>query len=440
MSEQHRDLFDLAWPATLAMIVHHLFRLNDQFFVQELGVEAHAAVGVGGMVAIFYVAFGEMVGVGNLAIAARRLGEGNDERAFATMRRSLRLSMAIGAALALFTVTALPWLCNLLIQDAGLGHGDLGRERAFAADYLFWIALGQVVMAAVPTIDSSFLAMKDARTPLLLQILAVSSNATLNWLLVPYLGVEGVGISTVVSRTLVVVIGAWLLRGRGVGTPFTPSGQGARIPDILRIGVPACIAIATYSLVYLVLLWGPLGRFGAAARSAVGLGFGIETIFYCCYWGVGSAVASLVGRYLGEQSRDKALTVSRLAVRVNTVIGITTSIFFLTFGTAIVRLLAQAPEAVHENVRYLHYMAVAQPFQAVQVACEHAIIGAGMTLPVMIGSVTMNVLRIPLAWVLTALLPLGIGGIWWAINISSIGKCVWMWILHRRQRWLHARV
>jgi len=418
------------------MIVHHLFRLNDQFFVQDLGVEAHAAVGVGGMVAIFFVAFAEMVGVGNLAISARRLGEGNDERAYATMRRSLRLSVGIGAGVALFTVAALPWLCDHLIQ----GDGDMTRERAYAADYLFWIAIGQVVMAAVPAIDSSFLAMKDARTPLLLHILAVTTNATLNWLLVPYFEVKGVAISTVISRALVVVIGAWLLHRRGVGTLFTPSGEGARVPQILRIGVPACIAIAIYSLVYLVLLWGPIGRFGTAARSAVGLGFSIETIFYCVYWGVGSAVASLVGRYLGEGAPQKAWAVSRLAIRVNLVIGIATSGIFLLFGTPIVCLLAEAPEAIQENVRYLHYMSVAQPFQAVQVACEHAIIGAGMTMPVMIGSVTMNVLRIPLAWAMTTVLPLGIGGIWWAINISSIGKGVWMWILHRQQKWLHGTV
>ena len=418
------------------MIVHHLFRLNDQYFVQELGVEAHAAVGVAGMVAIFFVAFGEMVGVGNLAIASRRLGEGNQEQAFATMRRAMRLSMAIGAGVALLTVAALPWLCSLLIQ----GEGDLARERGFAADYLFWIAIGQVLMAVVPTIDSSFLAMKDSRTPLMLQILAVTSNTTLNWLLVPHFEVEGVAISTVISRALVVFIGAFILYRRGVGTLFTPSGQGAGVLQILRIGVPACIAIAIFSLVYLVLLWGPLGSFGPAVRSAVGVGFSIETIFYCFYWGVGSAVASLVGRYLGEGSPHKALAVSRLAIRTNAVIGVATSIVFVLFGTPIVRLLAEAPQAVAENVRYLNYMALAQPFQAVQVACEHAIIGAGMSFPVMVGSVTMNVLRIPLAWGLTQFITLGVGGIWWAINISSIGKCIWMLVLYRQRRWLRQQV
>ncbi|MEE9127680.1 MAG: MATE family efflux transporter, partial [Planctomycetota bacterium] len=358
------------------------------------------------------------------------------EQAFATMRRAMRLSMAIGAGVALLTVAALPWLCSLLIQ----GDGDVARERGFAADYLFWIAIGQVLMAVVPTIDSSFLAMKDSRTPLMLQTLAVTSNATLNWLLVPHFEVEGVAISTVISRALVVFIGAFILYRRGVGTLLTPSGQGASVLRILRIGVPACIAIATYSVVYLVLLWGPLGKFGPAVRSAIGVGFSIETIFYCLYWGVGSAVASLVGRYLGEGSPHKALAVSRLAIRTNAVIGVATSIVFVLFGTPIVRLLAEAPQAIEENVRYLNYMALAQPFQAVQVACEHAIIGAGMSFPVMVGSVTMNVLRIPLAWGLTQFITLGVGGIWWAINISSIGKCIWMLVLYRQRRWLREQV
>ena len=70
--EIRRDLWLLAWPAAMAMVVHPLFRLNDQYFVKDLGIDAQAAVAVGSMTAIFLVAFGEMVGVGTMAIAARR--------------------------------------------------------------------------------------------------------------------------------------------------------------------------------------------------------------------------------------------------------------------------------------------------------------------------------------------------------------------------------
>ena len=36
--ESKRDLYQLAWPAVLAMVAHHVYRLNDQYFAQALQV------------------------------------------------------------------------------------------------------------------------------------------------------------------------------------------------------------------------------------------------------------------------------------------------------------------------------------------------------------------------------------------------------------------
>ena len=63
------------------MVVHSLFRLNDQYFVQDLGIEAQSAVAIGGMVAIGFMAFAQMVATGTMAIASRRFGEGRGEQA-----------------------------------------------------------------------------------------------------------------------------------------------------------------------------------------------------------------------------------------------------------------------------------------------------------------------------------------------------------------------
>ena len=96
--EIRTDLFHLAWPAVLAMVVHHLYRLNDQFFVQDLGVEAQAAVAVGSMFSILFVAFGEMVGIGTLAVSARRFGEGDETAAHATIRCAAAAGTGTGHA------------------------------------------------------------------------------------------------------------------------------------------------------------------------------------------------------------------------------------------------------------------------------------------------------------------------------------------------------
>jgi putative MATE family efflux protein len=430
-----RDLWQLAWPAVLAMVVHHLFRINVQYFVEQLGVEAQAAVSVGSMFAITMIAFGEMVGIGTLAIAARRFGEGRTEAGHATIRRGLRLGMLVGAVLSLAVLAILPSLAETLVPGE-----ENALERRLMIDYVTWIAGGQVVMLAVQVLDQSFLALKDTRTSLYLQVLAVLTNATLNAILIPWIGIEGAGAATVASRLLVLVIGVLILRARGVGTPFGSTAAAASAWRILRIGVPACIAIGIYSIVYLVMLANTFVHFDAATRTALGIGFGVETIFYCLYWGVGTALSSLVARYLGERNLAKATAVSRLAIRTNVVIGFGVSLAFVLFGEPMVGLLTQDPAALAVNEEYLLYMAIAQPFQAAQVAFDNVLIGAGRTLPIMITSVVMNLLRVPLAHVFAILWGFGLPGIWWAINASSLGKCLGAGWLYRDGKWMRTEV
>jgi putative MATE family efflux protein len=430
-----RALLRLAGPASLAIFVHQLFRLNDQFFAEELGISAQAAVGVGGMVAIVMLACGEMVGIGTLAIASRRLGEGNVEAGHQTIRKGLRVGMVTGLLVGGIVLVLLPWLCEQLVPGA-----DHATEREQLNRYLTCIAAGQVVIVTSQVIDQAFLALRDSRTPMLLQILAVSTNAGLNALLVQYYGVLGIGVATVLSRLLAVALGLFLLARAGTGSFLRDTSRGAPASRILRIGLPTGLAIATYSLVYQVLIALTIEEFGPAARTTIGIGFGIETVFYCAYWGVAVAQASLVGHYLGEGSVARTLQVTGFTARLNLLIGVVCSLCFVLFGPHMVSLFSEDPAVLAANLEYLELMAIAQPFQAVHEAFSHALIGAGNTLPVMVNTMTMNVIRVPAAHLLGVVAGYGMTGVWWAINLSTFGKFAWSAVLYRRRKWLETRV
>lgn len=431
------DLLHLAWPAALTALVQQLYRPNDMLFVRELGAEVQAAIGVGSMVSIIFMGFGQMVGIGTLALSTRRLGEGNTAAAHATMRRGLRAGLLVGAALAVAVPLLLPWLCGLMVP--GDTPANLA-ERQHLHEYLFWISLGQVVMVAVPVVDQSFFAMKDSRRPLVLQALAVGSNAGLNALLVGPFGVAGIAWATVISRFLALALGVWWLARRGVAPPWRDSSAGASIRRIVQIGTPACISISIYALVYVAMIMLSFPGFGAEARSVLGIGFGIETQFYCLYWGLASAQASLVGRYLGEGRRDKALAVSRLASRWAFAVGCGTVLCFYLFGRQLIGILSTNPQVQAANWEYLALMAIAQPFQALHETWVNALIGAGRTAPVMLSTSVTNLLRIPLAHLLGVVWGYGMPGIWWAINISTFLKATWSYLLYHGRRWLEHEV
>lgn len=65
----------------------------------------------------------------------------------------------------------------------------------------------------------------------------------------------------------------------------------------------------------------------------------------------------------------------------------------------------------------------------------HAFVGAGDTLPPMYISVSMSVLRIPLAWWLAFHTDLGPAGIWWTISITGVVRGVLTVWWFRRGNW-----
>ena len=137
-------------------------------------------------------------------------------------------------------------------------------------------------------------------------------------------------------------------------------------------------------------------------------------------------------------SRSSAGT--RRAVRTNLILGVLICGIFLVGGEAMVRMLSNDEEVIAVNVEYLFFMSFAQPFQALQVSFDHALIGAARTLPVMIGSVLMNFLRIPRASLFALSWGFALSGVWWAINATTLGKCIWSWMLYTSRRWLHTKV
>ena len=92
---------------------------------------------------------------------------------------------------------------------------------------------------------------------------------------------------------------------------------------------------------------------------------------------------------------------------------------------------------IAESARYLRIGAISTMFAGAELVLEGALGGAGDTLPPMITSTTLTVLRIPLAaWAATRW---GTSGIWWTISLTALGRGVAMMALWKWGRWKRVR-
>ena len=436
-----RELFRLAWPSALTLMLQNAYRLNDLYWVGELGGAAgrvgQAAVGVAGMVTILTLAFYEGLAAGVLAMSARAHGQGHAYRARRVLRLALWVSLLLAAVVAATGLTTMRFLVDWLIAD-GPGQAEL-------AAYLGPIFLGGIFLCLAPVTSRAFLAMKDTRTPLCLELGAVALNTSLNAVLVPSLGVAGAAWATVASRAATSLVGLWLLHRRlpQLGEP-DPRPPSELLRTIARIGAPVTAAVAVYSIAYQLVLGTTFTAFGAelgpTARAALACGFTIEGLAFCLVWGIAQATGSLVGNELGAGRPEDAAAVMARSTRASLLFTGPMMLLFLFAPGPLASILTEDPLVHAETVVYLRILAWSQLALALQGIWDVSLSSAGHTLPVFWSTTFWNLSRVPLCWWLAIDLGYGLPGVWWAVNLSTYGKALTSgWVVHRG-RWKHARV
>ncbi|MCU0648114.1 MAG: MATE family efflux transporter [Gemmatimonadaceae bacterium] len=424
----------VALPAVASNLLMTLFGSFDTWWVsRHLGVDAVAAV----TASIFWiwgiVSVAEIVGVGLTAVAARRHGEGHAASAATAASDGLLLALTYGVLMATAGEVLLPALFRSMAVSA--------EVQRFGEAYLGTYLWGAPVLFGYFAIDATFRASGDTRTPLVLLSTSVLINLVLDpalilgWWGLPTMGVRGAAIATVGVRGVACVVGLALLLRRGLLRWRAP--DWATWATITRVGLPIALTGVLFSGIYtrLARVIAPLG---APALAALGIGHRLEGWMYMVGVGFGAAAAAVVGQNLGAGQIDRAMRTGWIATAYATM---------PAAGVALIQLLAPGwfasifttdPAVLDEAIRYLRTASLSTLFIAAELVLEECLGGAGSSVPPMVASSTITLLRLPLAaW---AIARWGSTGLWWVLAMTAAARGVAMMALWRSGRWMRAHV
>ena len=399
-----RTLSELALPIMASSFLSTAYNITDMAWIGMLGSKAVAGVGVGGMYVWLSQGLSSLARMGGQVNMAHSLGRGDQKTAAGFAQAALQLTILFSLLVTLISML----FTNPLLQFFALNDA----ETYNSARIYMRITCGLILFSFLSQVLTGlFTAQGDSKTPLKANFFGLVLNMILDPLLVlgvgpfPRLEVVGAAVATVTAQIIVLLILiTGIIRDHGESNVLRnirllSKPDFTYVKGVFHIGIPTALQGSIYCIISMIL-----------TRMVSGFGAG----------------AIAVQRVGGKTDRiKKGYNISlRLLVCWTALI----TIAFVFFPRQISVLFFHEEEVVRLSIDYLRIIGFSEILLSVEMMTVGALSGLGRTQLCSVISITLTVMRIPLALILSGT-SLGLNGIWWALTLSSVSKGILFYIV-----------
>ena len=254
------------------------------------------------------------------------------------------------------------------------------------------------------------------------------------------IGFDGAAYGTAIAQFVVFLIFIYKLKIKQgiIGSyPLFIKPKLMYIKRIFYLGMPVSLTSALFSIINFTLA-GVASRFdprnGITSQTTGGQ---IEGVTWNTAQGFSTALSAFVSQNYAAKKIERGFEAYIYTLKILVSIGVLVSLAFYFAGGFIFGIIVPKPDAINAGATYLAIMGFVQVFMMLEISSQGMFNGVGRTIQPAIVSIIFNVLRIPLAIVISSNLPAeyAILGVWWAIAISSICKGtilpIWFYFIYR---------
>ena len=371
----------LALPCVLSNIVNVIYNMADTYFVSLMeDTNATAAVSITMPVFLFFVAFGNIFGVGGSAYISRSLGAGKREKV--KQISSFCVFSSIGAGVLLLSLILI--FINPLVSGLGASAGAVSE---YSRDYLKYIALGGPLIVTSITASNLIRGEGAAKESMIGMMIGTVTNIILDpvMILIFDMGVGGAAIATVIGNLASVVYYAfYLIRGNSI-LSCNPkrfyAGNGIA-SNVIPIGVPAAINNILMSLSNIILN-NLMKDYGEAAVAALGIAMKVNMLIVFVQMGMGMGIQPLIGYSFGAKNIKRLKGTIKFTILCTVIFGTILSVLYFIFTSSIINLFngENDPLVTEYGVKILRALIITGPFIGIMFAFNFAFQGMGQPVP-----------------------------------------------------------
>ena len=394
-----KQLLIFFFPILFGTFFQQLYNTTDAVIVGKfVGKEALAAVG-GSTATIINLLVGFFVGIssGASVIISQYYGSGNRGRLTLSVHTSIALAVIGGAVMMVIGIIGAPWALKAMGTPADIMEDSLTYMRIYM--------LGMIPSMLYNMGSGILRAVGDSGRPLYFLMAACGVNIVLDLFFVVALdmGVMGVGIATTMSQVASALLTVMVLLRTKEAYKVTPKRVFPHLrylKIILRIGLPAGLQSAMYSISNLVIqaAINVYGTDAVAAWTAYGK---VDNIFWMIMSAFGIAITTFAGQNFGAGKKDRVRKSVRICLIMSALTSVAFSFIVISFGSTVLRLFTDDPSVISISMRMI---AVISPAYISYVCIEilsGACRGCGDALmPMILTCFGVCVLRI--LWIFTA--------------------------------------
>lgn len=440
------EVLRIAIPMILSMGSWSLMHFVDRMFLTWYSRDALAAALPSGILSFTLGTF--FLGTAGYVntFVAQYVGAKREERVGASVWQGIHFSVLAGLFL-LLAIPLAPWIFDLAGHDPAI--------RGLEVTYFQILQIGWLPGLVMPAVSSFYSGRGVTRPVMWVNLGAAATNVVLDYVLIfghlgfPEMGIEGAAWATITAHYVGAAVFLVMFFGKRNRETYNTLGWGFDRALFLRMmkfgtpnGVQFFVELMGFSLFVLLV-----GRLSTVELAATNLAFNINTLAFIPMVGLGIAVSTLVGQYLGQDAPEMAERSAWSGVHISLVyMGTMATLYlftpmlflapFLTEGNAeeVVPVIALA-------VVLLRFVALYSVFDGLYIIFSAAVKGAGDTRFVMwvTMAVSLSVMVLPV-WLGITMFGLGLYGAWVCASTYIILLSVVFFFRFRGGKWKRMRV
>jgi putative MATE family efflux protein len=407
------SLFAITWPLFIEILLYMLMGNADTLMLSQYSDNSVAAVGVSNQILSMIIVMFGFIATGTAILVAQNIGAKRDDQAREVSVVSIGANLVFGLLLSAGV---------FIFSESLLQLMDLPPELFDEANsYLKIVGGFSFIQSLIMTVGSIVRSYGFTRDIMYVTIGMNIINVIGNYLFIfgpfgiPVLGVEGVAISTSVSRIIGLIAAFYVMMKRIPGT--LPMNMMFRFPkrhlkNLLNIGIPSAGEHLSYNGSQMLITYF-IATLGTQALTAKVYTQNVMMFVFLFSIAISQGTQILIGHMVGAKEIDNAYKRALKSLKLAIIISIAAAGVISIFAKDLLGIFTDNMSIIEVGTTLILLTIILEPGRSFNLVLISSLRAAGdVQFPVYMGILSMWGVSVTLSYFLGIYLELGLVGIW----------------------------